>query len=41
MAKRLNLQAVFDRGRGGPTIYSDEAVDVSSQVIEEFNKTYP
>ena len=41
VAKRLNLQAVFDRGRGGPTIYSDEAVDVSSQVIEEFNKTYP
>lgn len=41
VAKRLELQAVFDRGRGGPTIYADEAVDVSSQVIEEFNKTYP
>ena len=41
VAKQLELQAVFDRGRGGPTLYFDEAVDVSSQVIEEFNKTYP
>lgn len=41
VAKRLELQAVFDRGRGGPTLYYDEAVDVSTQVIEEFNKTYP
>ncbi len=41
VAKRLELQAVFDRGRGGPTLYFDEAVDVSSQLIEEFNKTYP
>ena len=41
VAKRLELQAVFDRGRGGPTLYFDEAVDVSSQLIEEFDKTYP
>ncbi|MBS0171394.1 MAG: OmpH family outer membrane protein [Nitrospira sp.] len=41
VAKRMDLQAIFDRGRGGPTIYSEDAVDVSSQVIEEFNKTYP
>ena len=41
VAKRLDLQAIFDRGRGGPTLYFDEAVDVSSQLIEEFNKTYP
>ena len=41
VAKRLELQAIFDRGRGGPTLYFDEAVDVSSQLIEEFNKTYP
>ena len=41
VAKRLERQAVFDRGRGGPTLYFDETVDVSSQVIEEFNKTYP
>ena len=41
VAKRLELQAIFDRGRGGPTMYFDEAVDVSSQLIEEFNKTSP
>ena len=41
VAKRLDLQAIFDRGRGGPTLYFDEAVDVSSQLIEDFNKTYP
>lgn len=41
VAKRLELQAIFDRGRGGPTLYFDEALDVSSQLIEEFNKTYP
>lgn len=41
VSKRLGLQAVFDRGHGGPTLYFDETVDVSSQVIEEFNKTYP
>ncbi len=41
VAKRLDLQAIFDRGRGGPTLYFDEAIDVSSQLIEEFNQTYP
>jgi outer membrane protein len=41
VAKHMDLQAIFDRGRGGPTLYFDEAVDVSPQVIEEFNKTYP
>lgn len=41
VAKRMCLQAIFDRGRGGPTLYFEETVDVSSQVIEEFNKVYP
>jgi Outer membrane protein len=41
VAKRLELQAVFDRGRGGPTLYFDEALDVSPQLIEEFNRVYP
>jgi len=41
VAKQMDLQAIFDRGRGGPTLYFDEAVDVSPQLIEEFNKTYP
>lgn len=41
VAKRLEVQAVFDRGRGGPTLYFDEALDVSPQLIEEFNRAYP
>ena len=41
VAKRLGLQVILDRGRGGPTIYFEEAVDVSPQIIEEFNKQYP
>ncbi len=41
VAKRLGLQVVIDKGRGGPTIYSEEAVDISNQVVEEFNKEYP
>ena len=28
-------------GVEGRRLYFDEAVDVSSQLIEEFNKTYP
>jgi outer membrane protein len=38
VAKRLGLQVVLDRGRGGPTIYFEEAVDISPQVVEEFNR---
>ncbi|MBX3237452.1 MAG: OmpH family outer membrane protein [Nitrospiraceae bacterium] len=41
VAKRLSLQLVLDRGRGGPTIFFDDTVDVSAQVIEEFNRQYP
>lgn len=41
VAKRLGFRVVVDRGRGGPTLYFDEAVDISAQVIEEFDKEYP
>lgn len=41
VAKRLGLQVVIDKGRGGPTLYSEEALDISNQVVEEFNKEYP
>ncbi len=41
VAKRLGVQLILDRGRGGPTIFFDDAVDVSAQVIEEFNRQYP
>lgn len=41
VAKRLGLQVVVDKGRGGPTVYSEEALDISNQVVEEFNREYP
>lgn len=41
IAKRLGLHLIMDRGRGGPTIYFEDSIDLSAQVIEEFNKDYP
>jgi outer membrane protein len=41
IAKRNGLQVVIDKGKGGPAIYGDEALDITNQVIEEFNKEYP
>ena len=41
VAKRLGLQVVVDKSKGGPTIYHEEGLDISPQVIEEFNRDYP
>jgi outer membrane protein len=41
IAKRNGLQVVIDKGKGGPAIYGAEELDITSQVIEEFNKEYP
>lgn len=41
VAKRLGLQVIVDKGRGGPALYTEDALDISTQVIEEFNKEYP
>jgi outer membrane protein len=41
VSKRLGLQLVMDKGKGGPTIYSDEELDITGQVIDEFNRQYP
>lgn len=41
VSKRLGLQVVIDKGKGGPTIYSEETLDITGQVIEEFNHEYP
>jgi outer membrane protein len=41
IAKRNGLQVVIDKGKGGPAIYGDDELDITSQVIEEFNKEYP
>ena len=41
IAKRNGLQVVIDKGKGGPAIYGAEELDITNQVIEEFNKEYP
>jgi outer membrane protein len=41
VAKRVGLQVVIDKGKGGPTLYSDEGLDITGQVIDEFNREYP
>jgi len=41
VAKRLGLQVVVDKSKGGPTIYHEEDLDISGPVIEEFNRAYP
>ena len=41
VAKRNGLQVVIDKGKGGPAIYGAQELDITAQVIEEFNKEYP
>ncbi len=41
VAKRLGLQVVVDKSKGGPTVYHEEGLDISGPVIEEFNREYP
>ena len=41
VAKRLGLQVVIDKSKGGPTVYHEEGLDISSEVIEQFNREYP
>jgi outer membrane protein len=41
VAKRLGLQVVLDKSRGGSTVYNEDAIDLTNQVIEEFNREYP
>ncbi len=41
VSKRLGLQVVMDKGKGGPTLYSEPGLDITGQVIDEFNREYP
>ncbi|MGQ0810402.1 MAG: OmpH family outer membrane protein [Nitrospiraceae bacterium] len=41
VAKQVGVQVVVEKGKGGQTIYSDPALDISPRVIEQFNKDYP
>ena len=38
VAQQLGLVVVMEKGKGGPTVYHDAALDISAKVIEEFNK---
>jgi outer membrane protein len=40
VSKRLGLQVVIDKGKGGPTLYNEEGIDITGQVIDEFNREY-
>ena len=41
VAKELGVQVVVDKSKGGPTIYHEDGLDISNQVIEKFNREYP
>ena len=41
VSKRLGLQVIMEKGRGGPTLYSEPGLDITGQVIDEFNRDYP
>ena len=41
VAQQMGLLVVMEKGRGGATVYSDSALDISPQVIEEFNRSLP
>lgn len=41
VSKRLGLQVILEKGKGGPTLYSEPGLDLTGQVIEEFNREYP
>jgi len=38
VAQQLGLLVVVEKGKGGPTVYSDAALDISAKVIDAFNK---
>ena len=41
VAKRQGLQVVVDKSKGGATVYHEQNLDLSDQVIQEFNRDYP
>ena len=41
VAKRNGLQVVIDKGKGGPAVFGAAELDITNEVIEEFNKEYP
>jgi outer membrane protein len=38
LAQRMGLAMVVEKGKGSPTVYYDASLDITTKVIEEFNK---
>lgn len=38
VARRRNLLLVIEKGRGAPTVYSDDTIDITADVIREFQQ---
>lgn len=38
LAQQMGLAMVVEKGRGSPTVYHEASLDITSKVIEEFNK---
>ena len=41
VARRRNLLLVIEKGRGAPTVYSDDTIDITTEVIQEFERAGP
>jgi len=38
LAQQMGLAMVVEKGKGSPTVYYDASLDITTKVIEEFNK---
>ncbi|OGW67118.1 MAG: hypothetical protein A3A88_10065 [Nitrospirae bacterium RIFCSPLOWO2_01_FULL_62_17] len=38
LAQQMGLTLVVEKGKGSPTVYYDASLDITTKVIEEFNK---
>jgi outer membrane protein len=38
LAQQMGLAVVVEKGRGSPTVYYDASLDITTKVIDEFNK---
>ena len=38
VAQQMGLAMVVEKGKGSPTVYHDASLDITSKVIDEFNK---
>jgi len=41
IAQELGLLVVMEKGKGGPTVFVDQSLDISTRVIEALNKEAP